>query len=265
MYVSTSAGPLPQILTQAILVDYTYPPIDGVSVDKPATITERAQYLRTLQKYFGQRPTIQRDAQIPIQQALFTKDNEEALPKGFEPVWNFRQFVIVVEVVEHAFESSHFLEIVYTSKDGQEYPVGATAVLSRSHGTQCSACRARRHGNSKVHDTIHIPHDIVVKIITDYDLNHTHTKDEVLCDSIRNSFKAHIVSPDGKTRAKATPGEVAGDGTKAIDEAIRPKLRLASANVCAIRDKNEEILHPWELYDWKDHGSVLGDAWVVPA
>ncbi|KAF9465388.1 common central domain of tyrosinase-domain-containing protein [Collybia nuda] len=243
---------------------YTYPPIDGVSLDKPTSDLQRAQDLRTLQRYFGQKPTVVRDRQIPIQQALFTKDSEEALPKGSEPVWNFRQFVITVEVVEHAFENSHFLEVAYTSKDGHTYPIGATAVLSRSHGTQCSACRARQHGNSKVHDTIHIPHDIVVKIMTDHDLNHKDTDDNTLCDTIRKSLKAHIISPDGATRAEATPGEGPRHGQKAIDEAIRPNLRLASANVCAIHDKNEEILHPWELYDWKDHGPVLGNEWVVP-
>jgi tyrosinase len=229
------------------------------------TDIERAQYLRTLQRHFGQKPTVQRDNQIAITQSLFTTNSEESLPEKHEPVYNFRQFVVVVELVEHAFEGSHFLEVSYTSKDGQTYPVGATAVLGRTHGTQCAGCRERRRGHSKVHDAIHIPHDVVVKIITDHDLNHPRVGDDELCKSIRDSFHAQIVSPSGIVRAQADLGAPNRHGVKPVDETVLPQLRLASANVSAIRDRNEDIQHPWEFYDWKDHGSVLGNKWVVPA
>jgi len=241
---------------------YTYPPINGVSIDKPASSAERARDLKLLQDYFGQKPTAQRNNQIRIKVPIFANDSEGALPRDNEPVYNFRQFAIIVELVEHAFGGSYFLEVLYTSKDGQTHSVGATAVLSRSHGTQCRGCIGRRHEGTKVHDSIHVPYDLLVKIITDHDLNREDIKDEDFTNAVRNSFYAQIVTPGGLVLARAVRGETPGGLTR-VNEAILPKLRFASANVSADkrRQGNEEI-HPWQFYDWKDHGAVLENEWV---
>lgn len=230
---------------------YTYLGPDGVPIDK----LDR----RALQRHFGLNfVQIRQKADYTLKQPLF-KNYEDKLPTGFEAVYNYRHFIIGVELDGNAFNGSYALEVIYTTKSLEELYVGSVAVLTRSQVANCEACAGRRQAGSRVHGIIPVPHNVIVTSVREnYPDDHS-VSDADLVKTIKSNFRARFVLPGGDLYPFSNEGETLPDG-------FIPKLRLYSANVAAPEEEDDhekegpqgkEPKGVYEFYDWKDHESFL--------
>jgi len=247
-----------QTITQNYPKHYNYPPIDGVVIDECASASQRERDRAKLQKHFGLDFIKLRSSVHRITHGPFAAI-DPSLPEKFEQVYDYRHFIIDVELVGHKFHGSYDLKVFFVN-EGDEDLVGSVSILGRGDDTRCAACRGRREAGSTLHGDIPVPHDIVVKIIDENNLDNDNVSDEDLAQAITGRLRARLVLGDGTTLASAGGG---GLGSPLPSES-HPKLRLISAKVSAPRDDENAIFpdKPFEFYGWTDHGSFLTGGWL---
>ncbi|KZP30452.1 hypothetical protein FIBSPDRAFT_945820 [Athelia psychrophila] len=158
---------------------YTYPPVDGVSLDNPlpVDVEKRREYMGILQKHFGLKaPPLRTPHEVPIvKHPILTSPihkGPSTLPLGHVRVDNYRRFTTLV--------------------DAQQV-IGSVAVLSRGEATQCSACQTRADDRTKARGFIDIPGDIILQTIKDSGLNNEKTTTDELIANIRGSLTLKMV------------------------------------------------------------------------
>jgi len=225
---------------------YTYPPVEGVQVDKPgATPDQLKKYRSDLQKHFGLNPSSIKGAKgMPIfeQQPI-------SIPNGKKAIEKYRHFIIAVALVEHALNASYTLEIDY--KLGEEVKYGHVAVLTRSESSSCAGCAGRRAAGNIVHGIIHLPATHVVEIVA----HRSGNDDEI--NHLKKHLTARLVTAAGIVYASTEDGL---DTKNALDESITPELVLHSAFACLDDDK-DSLGGPVDFFNWQDHGEMFSGKW----
>lgn len=228
------------------VVGYTYPPVEGVQVDKPgATPDQLKKYRSDLQKHFGLNPSSIKGAKgMPIfeQQPI-------SIPNGKKAIEKYRHFIIAVALVEHALNASYTLEIDY--KLGEEVKYGHVAVLTRSESSSCAGCAGRRAAGNIVHGIIHLPATHVVEIVA----HRSGNDDEI--NHLKKHLTARLVTAAGIVYASTEDGL---DTKNALDESITPELVLHSAFACLDDDK-DSLGGPVDFFNWQDHGEMFSGKW----
>lgn len=148
----------PSILTQ-LSAGYTYPAVEGVSVDVPSTPEQRQSYIRVLQQHFGLEILTENGR---LNFPIFKKTIKENPPPQHVFIPGHRRFSVEAEVVGHAFSESYMLQLLHKGE-----VVGSFAVLSRGDATRCTACKAHREAGGRVRGVINIPADVIATLIQD--------------------------------------------------------------------------------------------------
>ncbi|KAL0948486.1 hypothetical protein HGRIS_011054 [Hohenbuehelia grisea] len=245
---------------------YTYSPVAGVQVEKPATPAERAQALVAIQNYFGfnvNRVVRSNATMFPMLFAA-APGADHGLRQGHIAVANHRHFVVKASLLEHAFSGSYILEILWNAPDASEpESIGSVAVLGRAEveGRQaCAACRARESAGHRVNGIVAIPTSSVAQLLVADDVNRDDTEDALVIDDIKGHLSARLTWPGGATFAIPVGAAGAAEGT-ALPAEDPPEVELWSASV-SHPDGHEN--GPFEHYDWKQH-SVMFEKWEFVA
>ncbi|KDQ53372.1 hypothetical protein JAAARDRAFT_433926 [Jaapia argillacea MUCL 33604] len=125
---------------------YTYPEIAGVKVDQPATAAQRANARAALQKYYGFNPpktSLKLKATAP---ALFQK-TVVPVPAQLTVVGNYRSFVVVAKLPEHALNRPYSFKLYKKPVSGEgsegDEIIGSVAVFARPDHSPCKGCALR--------------------------------------------------------------------------------------------------------------------------
>ncbi|CAE6431065.1 unnamed protein product [Rhizoctonia solani] len=218
-----------------------------------------------LQKLFGFNPVPARQEayrRLGESQRLVYPPKEKEPSTDYDPIWDYRQFIVRIHLDPYAFDCSHMINISFNTVDPNNQTtigglVGSAAVLSRSKDTECDACQGRREERITSVYSIPIPHDI----ITDMAL---HSREMNVVDLLRKALRAEIVLPGGQPFAN-TPTTVSSD-PKPLPEKYIPEITLHSSALQARFDgiehdrthaQDHSPLTPCEAYDWQYHGELF--------
>jgi tyrosinase len=253
---------------------YTYPPIDGVSLDNPlpVDVEKRREYMGILQKHFGLTapPSRAPHEGSTMKHPIFTgpiHKGPSTLPLGHMRVDDYRRFTVLVDAVGHAFNGSYYVQLSY-----QQQVIGSMAVLSRGEATQCSACKTRADDGTRARGFIDIPEDIVLQIVKDGDLNKEKATTDELIANIRSSLTLKMAGPTGVILATAlpvsSPKSSAQDNREpgsVLDKSIAPSVKLLSSAAAIPESDSRSTKTPaLQYYDWTSHGTLLtgGQEWI---
>lgn len=256
-----------------VWADYTYPPIENVSLDTKhkLTVKEREAQRSILQKYFGFDPVKFRNRFETVSLPLFSHDAKHALLPGHEPVLNYRHFVILTSLSATAFSGSYSLAVSLSTANGQ-VPIGSVSVLGRGKSSSCGNCQRRQAAGARVRGVIVVPHEVIVGFLGEHSFNNTDAGNKDFIEGFKNQIQASIVLPSGKVRAKTSGSPPESEGQTLPSHTI-PLLELQSANVSALRDETyshnpsvpqeESPRTPYDFYDWRNHDSLVTGHWVA--
>jgi len=112
-----------------------------IDVTKPSTIMERTMYIAALHQHYRDPQTqVSGDESVPKGRApIFTSPPPSGHTRVVVPLDGLRDFVVVGQLYQYAFEGSHRLELYF---DG--IYVSDVSVLSRLDVAECDACAARQ-------------------------------------------------------------------------------------------------------------------------
>ena len=227
----------------------------------------RARALGLLQRHFGLNCQGDRDQVEALKPAIFTDTAISSCPSGHEPVQGYRHFIIRVQVLEHAFNTSYSLEFVYTSSKGEVQSVGSVTVLGKGDATtQCAGCIGRRNEQSKIKGVIQVPTHIIADIICKEGANNSNVTTDVCIDAVKKNIRAKMITAAGHEIAVASPTSGAGGGAevKGLRREAIPEIEFASANVA--HPKGEAENGAFTFYDYTRHCDLLSPScWVPPA
>lgn len=141
--------------------------------------------------------------------------------------WNagHRHYVIIVELLEHAFDGPYTLKI-FESATGSNVILGSVTVFARPDDSPCEGCSRRRANGSVVRGIIPVPRN-VVDAVRDMKI----ADESRLHEAIKSKFKGVLVNPRGTLLGRAEPieGDLP-DGQRSLPRHLAPmKVRLVSS------------------------------------
>ncbi|KAH7100112.1 Di-copper centre-containing protein [Auriculariales sp. MPI-PUGE-AT-0066] len=240
---------------------YTYPPVDGVQVDKPVSYAERIKMRAILQQHFGLGVKEAHPVVSSHSSPLFQNVAQRAIvPQGRVQLEKYRHFVIVAELKEHAFGDSYSMELTY-SCDGTDEFYAHVAVLTRPLTTSCAGCLGRQAVGNTVKGMIHVPSKHIAQMLDRRNRAPSASEAEE-ADFCKKRFKGLLVGRTGQIYAHTVTH--VGDGFapegSRLDPAITPKVTFVSAYACT----GGQADAPVELFGFKNFAEVFtGANWQI--
>lgn len=242
---------------------YSYDEFLGINVAKEASGPRaRCRARRAIYRYYGCDPKetaamIDKESWglIPVQPA-----EEAGLPELFRGISNFRMFIVVVRLPEHAFNRSYNFELHYNQGTESRF-IGAAAVFARPDHSPCKACAKRRASGSIIRGVIPLPFSLVNDIITSSGNGGTTPTLETTISDITKRLSGALVDTAGKVLATAQGGEDAPtvpSGKLASSDVVPAEVALYTS---AVAEKTDDTEHPVHLFDWQAHSPLFLNGW----
>ncbi|KAI6099390.1 common central domain of tyrosinase-domain-containing protein [Pisolithus croceorrhizus] len=245
-------------LTNFSDVDYSYDEFLGIKVDQPATPEERRAARARIYEYYGFSPgeaaTKTNKASwshVPVRSA-----KEAGLPELFKEISNFRIFVVVVRLPEHAFNRSYNFELHYNHGTESRF-IGAVTVFARPDHSPCKACAKRRASGSIIRGAIPLPFSLVNDIVVRSRAGRTNSTLETTTEDITRCLSGVLVDMAGKVLATARGGKEAPrvpDEESASETVMPAEVALYTS---AAAEKTGDKKHPVHLFDWQAHNALF--------
>ncbi|KAI6005994.1 common central domain of tyrosinase-domain-containing protein [Pisolithus albus] len=241
---------------------YSYPEFQGVKVDQDATDAQRAAGRAQIAKYYGfnpQQAATQVDTEawshLPV-----PAPKDAGLPETFQGIQNYRIFVVLVQLPEHAFNSSYHFELHKTSGNQTEL-IGTTTVFARPDYSPCSACALRREMSSIVRGVITLPPSLVNDIIVNNGTSGGNPTIETTTEAIAQSLSGKLLDASRSLVATAQGGTKAP--TVPSDQASPPQIVPSGVTLftAAVAEKSDDKTYPVQLYDWQKHNELFTSGW----
>lgn len=235
----------------------------GIKVDEDATKEQRLEARRTVQEYYDYNP---QPKHAPG--GLFKKVHVH-LPENDEVVKGHMHFVVVVELLEHAYNGPYSLKL---NKEGSHECLGVVSAFARPDHSPCAACAGHRANGSTIKGAIFLDEKIVDDQIFSADDETTGSagiSDEVqatgitdIANRIKGLLTAELVNPDGEQLGVARPAKddhnvaevSATSGVHLSKDAAPVSVTLLSA--APVR-RNDIDGSPIYWADWMHHGDVF--------
>jgi len=249
---------------------YSYPEIAAIKVDKPATAQQRTDARLALQKYYGLDPRADKEDLKFSNNPLFhlrpkTRTDHELLPE-------YRHFVVVVQLLEHAYNRSYSFKLYHDDKPDDDIKpvlVGSVDVFARPDTSPCKGCSSRRNAGTIVRGVIRFgPHHVNSIIALLPKLDDKKESQEALANHMKLALTAVLENAQGDRLAAAGSqvGELGPSGEMmAMSEHLAPvKVTLLSA--AASFSTAAENGGPAHFVGWVNHGEVFEDghfAWKM--
>ena len=224
-------------------VDYTYETA-GIKVDAPATAAERLSARQRLQVYYGYVPA-PKPVQLFAASSASVSDDHDVIP-------GHRQFVIAVELLEHAFNGPYTFKLFRKPvKEGDEPElIGAVSVFTRPGSSPCAGCHGRREAGAVVHGVIFIDEALIDELIDDDSVD---TSDlDAVAKALKNVLYAELQNPGGTQISVVAPAGLLG----ATPEAPISPISVQLFSTAAARPKGSDDA-PVHWVDSADHGAVF--------
>ncbi|KIK51515.1 hypothetical protein GYMLUDRAFT_50527 [Collybiopsis luxurians FD-317 M1] len=224
-----------------------------IDVSQPSTEIQRAKYLAILQDYYG--------LNVNVAKLTFGRDRHPILPvlKGhgvapqrFKEVSDYRHFIIVADILEHAYSGSYRLEILYN-----DISVGIVTSLARGLDTLCAGCQGRRQIKNRIQGTIAIHQYVVNQIYSLVEDSDRPNTEEVFQEVLKRAFSARLVGPTGTVLATAN-NDVDPTPTNALPNDKCPNITINSASAATHEDHDYCL-----FFDDKEYGTMLEGKWVA--
>ncbi|KZT27179.1 Di-copper centre-containing protein [Neolentinus lepideus HHB14362 ss-1] len=241
---------------------YSYDEVAGVKVDQPASTADRIKARSALQKYYGLNPR-QTAQQLTATNPPLFKAQTQPVPAHHTVISNYRHFVVLARLPEHAFNRSYSFQLYQKGigSQGKEL-IGTVSVFARPDHSPCKGCALRREAGSVVRGTIAVPALLIDAIIKNKEgLNHSHVTDDTLADGIKSDFVGVLVDWRGVELAEAQGGA----SVSSVPEGDSVPVHVAPVQVvllsAAAAHPHDDEDGPVSLFDWKNHGEIFSAGW----
>ncbi|KAH7930607.1 Di-copper centre-containing protein [Leucogyrophana mollusca] len=238
---------------------YSYPLIAGVKVDHSAGPAERIRARKSIAKYYGYDPEQPDLRKTPYSQFPEpTLSRGEALPSHHRFLPHYRDFTVLVQLQEHAFNRSYNLQLYYKGTTPPEY-IGSVSVFARPDRSPCKGCAIRREASTVVRGIIPIPTDLVRRLLEGNKFDEEHAG-----RIIKEGLIAKLVDSSG-TELAASGGEDLLSGPGGPDQARRTPRHISPYEIAllssAIAHHETDSAEPVVPIAWKHHGEVFPSGW----
>ncbi|GJE90072.1 di-copper centre-containing protein [Phanerochaete sordida] len=244
---------------------YSYPEVAGVKVGRDIDNDARILARKRLQEYYGvfddmpsRAPpgTKIHDIELPI-----FNSPEVVVPDHHKAVDNYRNFVVVVQTNEFAFNGPYTIDVYYDpvakshgrGQSENHVYIGTVAVFARPDHSDCKGCSMRRDAGSTVRGVIAIPLNIVDQVVESNGINRSNGNLDEVTTALKSHLHGFVVDRFGKKI-----GGAVGDPVKeedALSNAIAPDLTLVSSAAAFSKGANGAETLKW--FDWNNHGRVF--------
>ncbi|KIK12137.1 hypothetical protein PISMIDRAFT_689732 [Pisolithus microcarpus 441] len=234
---------------------YSYDEFLGINVAEEASGPEaRRKARRAIYRYYEAAATTDKKSWglIPVRPA-----EEAGLPGLFKGISNFRMFVVVVRLPEHAFNRSYNFELRYNQGTESRF-IGAAAVFARPDHSPCKACAKRRANGSIIRGVIPLPFSLVNDIVASS--GNTPTLETTISD-ITKHLSGALVDTAGKVLATAQGGKdapIVPSGQSASSDVVPAEVAMYTS---AVAEKTDDTEHPVHLFDWQAHNALFPNGW----
>ncbi|KDQ53370.1 hypothetical protein JAAARDRAFT_39428 [Jaapia argillacea MUCL 33604] len=240
---------------------YTYQEVAGVKIEEDASPEQRVAARAALQRYYGLQPFNTAESLVALAPNLF-RTPSAPVPDGQVAIPNYREFVVVAKLPEHAFNGSYSFTLY--RKSGETHKdeiIGSVSVFARPDHSACAGCIKRRDAGTIVRGVIPIPRTMVASIVQSRGFQGREVGEDELIEEIRRGLTGVLVDARGSELAKAQNGEWLESllETRAIPRHIAPqKIVLLSA---AVSHPGNQMDGPVSFFDWKHHGDIFSGGW----
>ncbi|KAJ4483559.1 Di-copper centre-containing protein [Lentinula aciculospora] len=224
-----------------------------IDVSKPSSEADRAKYLALLQDYFG--------LNIEVTRRRFGIGNHPIIPvlrgsgeppSRFKEVDDYRHFIIVADILEHAYSGSYRLELLFNNIN-----IGMVTSLARGLDTLCAGCQGRRQIKNRIQGTIAIDQYVVNQIYSLVEGSDRPNQEDVFKEVLKLAFSARLVGPTGTVLATASIDVDPTEGN-ALPQDKCPNITIYSSSA-ATHEEHEYCL----FFDDKEYGNILERKWVA--
>lgn len=229
----------------------------GYKLEENDPFYKRIRARLRVQNYYEYNPQ-------PLVKGGIFGDISKELPSGFEVVKDHRQFVVVVKLLEHAYNGPYSFKLYTDGETGPEI-VGQVSVFARPDHSPCAACAGHRADNSVIMGAIFIDEERVNRAIAR--VSDQDTEIAGVAAGLKGLFHAELSSPAG-VRLGITHPFVPEEG---VDHSLKSHLPSGLAPIsvtlmsaAAIRpmdiqrdESNLDDEGPISWIDWMDHGDVF--------
>ncbi|KAI6154136.1 common central domain of tyrosinase-domain-containing protein [Pisolithus tinctorius] len=241
---------------------YSYQGFLGVKVDQKATDDERHAARARIAKFYGFDPqtSVKSRNKGDWSHVTVPKAKDRGLSEILKEIPNFRVFIVLVRLPEHAFNRSYSFEL-YHDRGSAPQPVGIVTVFARPDHSPCKACAQRRESGSIVRGIIPLPFSLVNDIIVNSGIDRTKATVDTTAADITKNLSGKLLDMTGKVLASAQGG---------TEAAAVPKEKKASSDVVpvevtlytsAVAEKVDDEGHPVYLFDWQPHNALFPNGW----
>ncbi|GJE90067.1 di-copper centre-containing protein [Phanerochaete sordida] len=244
---------------------YSYPEVAGVKVGREINDQQRIQARKSLQKFYGvleAMPTLAspKSGVHGIKLPLFTP-SAESVPKNHTAVPDYRNFVVIVQANEFAFNGPYSIDVYFDavanshgkSQAKDHIFIGTVAVFARPDHSDCKGCSTRRDAGSIVRGVVPIPLEIVNKVIETDNIDREGASEDVVAAALKSHLHGIIVDRFGQKVGGAVGNPTEEDD--ALKKATAPDLTLVSS--AAAFSDGEQGAGTLKWFDWKNHGRVF--------
>ncbi|GAW04614.1 Di-copper centre-containing protein [Lentinula edodes] len=223
----------------------------SIDVSKPIQEADRPIYLKALQDYFGLDILASRlkyGISHPIIPAL---RGNGIPPYRFEEVADYRHFIIVADILEHAYTGSYRLEILYNNIN-----IGVVTSLARGLDTLCAGCQGRRETKNRIRGTIAVHQHVVNQIYSLVEQSDQPNQEDVFKEVFKLAFSAQLVGPTGTVLATAS-NDVDPTENNALPEEKCPNITIHSTSAATHEEQGYCL-----FFDDTEYGQILEGKWV---
>ena len=156
-------------------------------------------YIAQLQRHFGLQPTQPSRARPIFKAPIFQHPSAgdhghfNNVPAKYEPLENFRTFVVVVTIDESEYDGSFYVEL--RAQAEPHVVVNRVSFLRRVDKTFCPACIGRQEQGSLARAVMILDSMEIQALLAAAGKNSQNTRDSVAIDVIKNAFVASMVTP----------------------------------------------------------------------
>lgn len=228
--------------------DYTYHTL-GIKVEEDATKEQQLEARRIVQEYYKYNP---QSKKLPggLFESIPTEiSDEQELVKGH------RQFVVVVELLEHAYNGPYSFKLYRKGTSGPEI-VGGVSVFARPDHSPCAACAGHRANGSTIKGVIFLDEEIVDGLINNADFETHETTD--VATGIKTLLQAELTDPEGIQLGVVHLPEEDSEGIGAESHLAKDAAPVSVTLLSSAAVRRTDIDgSPISWTDWSHHGDVF--------
>ncbi|KAI6015625.1 common central domain of tyrosinase-domain-containing protein [Pisolithus marmoratus] len=241
---------------------YSYQEFLGVKVDQKASDDARRAARARIAKFYGFDPqtSVKNRNRADWSHVTVPRAKDRGLSEILKEIPNFRVFIVLVRLPEHAFNRSYSFNL-YHNRGPAPQLVGTVTVFARPDHSPCKACAKRRESGSIIRGVIKLPFSLVNDIIVNSGIDRTKATVDTTAADITKNLSGELLDMTGKVLASTqggTDAPVVPSEKRASTDVIPAEVTLYTS---AVAEKVDDQGHPVYLFDWQPHNELFPNGW----